>query len=289
MAGSESKKAVDNNVKVEKKDLRSLFFRSNAIQSAFNFERMQGLGFIWALLPLLTKLYKNKEERIKAYKRHSGYFNTHPWLGGVIFGIVASMEERKARGEQMDEENIQAVKGALMGPLAGLGDSMFFSTFRPIVAGILASLILGASISDPSIIISPVNIIFPILFVIIINAVHFGAQWWGVHNGYKRADQFLENIGGMQVQRWMEAATILGLLVVGALVASALAITTPLTYTVQEASVSLQGMFDRILPKLLPLAATLTVYAFVRKGKSATAVMIGIVVVGFVLGVLGVL
>ncbi len=264
--------------KIEKKDLRRLFFRSNGIQSAFNFERMQGLGFIWGMLPLINKLYKNKEDRVEAYKRHSGYFNTHPWLGGIIFGIVASMEERKARGEEMDEENIQAVKGALMGPLAGLGDSMFFGTFRPIVAGICASLILGG-----------VGLVAPILFILVINAVHFGVQWWGVHSGYKRADKFLENLGGMQIQRWMEAATILGLLVVGALVASVLNITTPLTYTQGEASVALQGMFDKILPRLLPLAATLGVFAFLRKGKSATIVMIGIVVVGFVLGLFGIL
>ena len=263
--------------KIEKKDLRRLFFRSNAIQSAFNFERMQGLGFIWGMLPLINKLYKRKEDRVEAYKRHSGYFNTHPWLGGVIFGIVASMEERKAQGEEVDVENIQAVKGALMGPLAGLGDSLFFSTYRPILAGICASLALGGSA------------IAPILFVLLINIVHFGVQWWGVHNGYALADKFLEKLEGMQIQKWMEAAAILGLMVVGALVATALNLTTPLTYTVGDASVVLQDMFDKILPKLLPLGATLAVYAFVRKGKNALFVMLGIIIVGFVLGMLGIL
>lgn len=274
---SEEMNTVATANQIEKKDLRRLFFRSNAIQSAFNFERMQGLGFIWALIPLLNKLYKNKEDRIEAYKRHSGYFNTHPWMGGIIFGIVASMEERKAKGEEVDEENIQAVKGALMGPLAGLGDSLFFSTYRPIVAGICASLALSGSE------------IAPILFVLLINVVHFGAQWWGVHKGYFLADQFLEKMEGMQIQKWMEAATILGLLVVGALVATTLNIATPLAYTVGGASVALQGMFNTILPKMLPLCATLGVFAFIRKGKSTTVVMLGIIVVGFVLGVLGIL
>ncbi len=263
--------------KIDKKELNRLFLRSNAIQSAFNFERMQGLGFIWGILPLLNKLYPDKEDRVAAYKRHSGYFNTHPWLVGIIFGIVASMEERKAQGEEMDEENIQAVKGALMGPLAGLGDSLFFSTYRPIVAGICASLALsGVSFA-------------PILFVVLINVVHFGAQWWGVHNGYKLADRFLEELEGMQIQKWMEAATILGLLVVGALVATAMNLTTPLTYVVGDAQVVLQDMFNKILPRMLPLAATLSVYAFVRKGKNAMSVMLGIIVVGFVLGFFGIL
>ena len=165
-----------NEVHLDKKDLKRLFWRSNGVQSAFNFERMQGLGFCWGMLPVIDKLYKNKEDRVAAYKRHSGYFNTHPWMGGIIYGIVAAMEERKANGEEVDEDNIQAVKGALMGPLAGMGDSIFFSTFRPIVAGICASLALsGVSIA-------------PLLFLIIINLVHFGVQWWGVRRGRSRRD-----------------------------------------------------------------------------------------------------
>jgi mannose/fructose/sorbose-specific phosphotransferase system IID component len=274
---SEKTNAVAITNKIEKKDLRRLFFRSNGIQSAFSLERMQGLGFVWALTPLINKLYKNKADRVAAYKRHSGYFNTNPWASGAIFGIVASMEERKAQGEEVDEENIQAVKGALMGPLAGLADSLFFSTYRPILAGICASLALSGSW------------IAPILFVLMINIVHFGAQWWGVHKGYTMADQFLEKMEGMQIQKWMEAATILGLLVVGALVATTLNIATPLTYQVGNASVALQGMFNTILPKVLPLGATLGIFVFLRKGKSTMIVMLGIIVVAFVLGMFGIL
>ena len=279
---SENTTKVATNEKLNKRDLRRLFFRSNGIQSCFNFERMQGLGFIWALIPLINKLYKNKEDRVAAFKRHSGYFNTHPWLVGIIFGIVASMEERKARGEDVEEENIQAVKGALMGPLAGIGDSMFFGTFRPIVAGICASLVLGGA-----------GMIVPLAFVLIINFVHFGSQWWGVHKGYSLSERFLEKLESMQIKRWMEGATILGLLVVGALVATWLNIRTPLEYSVGEgdaiATVALQGMFDRILPRILPLAATLSVFALLRKRVSATFVMLGIVVVGFLLGLFGIL
>ena len=274
--------------KIDKGDLKRLFFRSNAIQSGFNFERMQGLGFIWALLPLLKKLYKSKEDRIEAFERHSGYFNTHPWLVGIIFGVVASMEERKANTGEVEVENIQAVKGALMGPLAGLGDSLFFSTYRPILAGICASLMLsGISGGGGG------SILIPLVFVILLNAVHFGAQWWGVHAGYRRADKFLEQLGGMKIQRWMEAATILGLIVVGALVATNLGIATKLSYTVGEGEnvvvTSIQSMFDRILPKMLPLGATLGVFAILRKGKNPTIVMAGIVVIAFVLGLLGVI
>lgn len=134
-------------VTLTKKDLNKLFIRSNAIQSAFNFERQQALGFEWAMIPVINKLYPTKEERIAGYKRHIGYFNSHPWTCGPIFGIVASMEEKMANGDEISEENIQAVKGALMGPLAGIGDSLLWSTLRPITAGICASLALRATAS----------------------------------------------------------------------------------------------------------------------------------------------
>ncbi len=268
--------AVQKN-KLEKKDLNRLFIRSNAIQSAFNFERMQAMGFEYAMLPIINKLYKNKEDRIEAYQRHLTYFNTHPWDCGIIFGVVASMEERKANGEDISGDDIQAIKGALMGPLAGLGDSLFWGAFRPIVAGICASLALAG------------NGFAPLLFVIVINAVHFFAQWWGVNNGYKFADNFMSKMEQLNIKIWMEAASILGLFVVGGLTATWLNVTTPLVYTVGEASVELQATFDAILPKLLPLLITLGVFGILRKGKSATWVMFALIIVGFVLGFFGIL
>lgn len=264
-------------VTLTKKDLTKLFIRSNAVQSAFNFERQQALGFEWAMIPIINKLYSNKEERIAAYKRHIGYFNSHPWTCGPIFGIVASMEENMANGGDITEENIQAVKGALMGPLAGIGDSLIWSTLRPITAGICASLALSG------------NGFAPLLFVIILNTVHFGMQYWGVRKGYHLADQFMDKMESMQVKVWMEAATILGLFVVGGLSATWLNVSTKMTYSVGDAVISLQSTLDAILPRLLPLICTLAVFGLLRKGKSTTWVMFAIVIVGLVLGFFGIL
>lgn len=268
---------TENKIKLEKKDITRLFIRSNAIQSAFNFERMQAMGFAYGMIPIINKLYKKKEDRVEAYQRHLGYFNSHPWDCGVIFGVIASMEERKANGEEVSEDNITAVKGALMGPLAGIGDSLFWGAFRPIVAGVCASLALsGYGFA-------------PLIFVLVINAVHFFSQWWGVKNGYQFADTFMQKMESLNVKVWMEAASILGLFVVGGLAATWLGVKTPLVYTVGEATVSLQTVFDNIFPKLLPLFATLGVFGLLRKGKSATWVMFAIIVVGFVLGFFGIL
>lgn len=264
-------------IALTKKDLTKLFIRSNAVQSAFNFERQQALGFEWAMIPIINKLYPTKEERIAGYKRHIGYFNSHPWTCGPIFGIVASMEEKMANGEGISEENIQAVKGALMGPLAGIGDSLLWSTLRPITAGICASLALSG------------NGIAPLIFVVVLNVIHFGMMYCGVHMGYNFADQFMDKMESMQIKVWMEAATILGLFVVGGLTATWLNVSTKLSYSVGDAAISLQTTLDSILPKMLPLVCTLAVFGLLRKGKSTTWVMFAIVIVGLILGFFGIM
>lgn len=260
-------------VKVLPSDLRQLFWRSFAIQSAFNYERMQNLGFAFTMLPLINKLYKKKEDRAAAYKRHLSFFNTHPWTVTPILGMVASMEERMAAGETaVDEEGIQAVKGGLMGPLAGIGDSLFFSTLRPIIAGVAVTLALTG------------NFFAPILFIVGVNVIHFWVRWAGVQYGYSLGDRFLEEMENIQIRRWMEGAAIVGLMVVGALVATWLNVSTPMVYTMQKAAVPVQKMLDGIMPKLLPLIATLLVFRFLRKRKSPTIILVALVVVGLVGG-----
>lgn len=273
MAVPAVKEAQNNVKKVTSGDLRQLFWRSFALQSAFNYERMQGLGFGWSLIPLIKKLYPNKDDQAQGYKRHLAFFNTHPWTVGPILGMVASMEERKAAGDTaVDEDGIQAIKGGLMGPLAGIGDSLFFSTLRPIIAGVAVTLALTG------------NFLAPFLFVLGINAIHFWVRWAGLQYGYKLGDRFLDEMEGIQVQKWMEGAAIVGLMVLGALVANWLNVSTPMVYTMQKSTVSVQKMLDGILPKALPLLATWLVFKYVRKGKSATIVMIALVLVGLVGG-----
>ncbi|MGE5673535.1 MAG: PTS system mannose/fructose/sorbose family transporter subunit IID [Mycobacterium leprae] len=263
---------------ITRADLRTLFYRSFALQGSFNYERMQGLGFAWALLPLIKKLYSTKEERAAALKRHLAFFNTHPWTAGPIFGMVASMEERMASGDGVvDEEGIQAIKGGLMGPLAGIGDSLFFSTLRPIIAGIAVTLALTG------------NFLAPLLFVVGLNAIHIWVAWAGLDYGYKLGDRFLEQMESMQIQKVMEGAAIVGLMVLGALVATWLNVQTPMVYTMQKASIPVQKMLDGILPKMLPLAITLLVFRYVRKGKSATIVLLALVLLGLVGGYLNIL
>ena len=260
------------------RDIRRIFFRSFAIQSAFSFDRMQAMGFTWALTPYLKKVYKDNPEGLKeALKRHLVFFNTFPWIPGPIMAITADMEGRKARGEDIDEQAIQGLKSGMMGPLAGIGDSMFHGTLRPVVGGIAAALALQG------------NALAPIIFFVTVNVVHVYIRWISVKKGFELGERALGLLSSGAFRRVMEGAAIAGLMAVGALVGTWLNVTTPLTYQAQEATVSVQEMLDQIMPKLLPLALTMLIFWLIRRGMKTTPVMLWMILGGLVLGALGIL
>lgn len=263
--------------KVTKKDLRKIFWRSFGIQGAYSFERMAGFGFVFGMTPLINKLYSKKEERAAALKRHSEFFNSHSWLTSFIMGITASMEERNANSEDDSSDSISAIKGGLMGPLAGIGDSVFWGTLRPICAGIAISLAKAG------------NSLAPIIFILLANSVHIFTRYKGVFLGYEMADNFMDKMQGMQIKKWMKIATILGLMVVGALVGSWLNVTTPFVYTVGKSSIKIQGMLDGILPKMIPLIITLIIFKFIRMRKNVNVIMFSMVIISFLFGLLGII
>ncbi len=261
-----------------KKDIKTIYFRSFALQSAFSFDRMQAIGFTWILMPFLKKIYKNNFEGYKAaLKRHLLFFNTHPWLCGPILALTANMEAKKASGEEIDEQTIQGVKSGLMGPLAAMGDSMFHGTLRPLVGGICASLALQK------------NPIAPLIFFVVVNAVHVYVSWATLDSTYRLGESAITRLAGNGYKRIMDIACITGLMSVGALTATWLNISTPLAYTVGKSIVSIQSMVDGIMPGLLPLLTMLIVYYFVRKGSKTTNLMLGIIGVAFALGAVGVI
>lgn len=263
--------------KVTKKDLRKIFWRSFCIQGAYSFERYAGFGFLFGMLPLMNKLYPDQEERAVALKRHSEFFNSHSWFTSFIMGIVASMEEKKVNTGEGSDEAISAIKSGLMGPLAGIGDSLFWGVLRPISAGIAVSLAMVG------------NIFAPLIFLIPANIIHVVIRYKGVFFGYNMADNFMESIESFQIQKWMKVASILGLMVVGALVGSWLNISTPLSYTIEESTIELQSMLDGIVPKIIPLTVTLILFYFIRKGKSTNWIMLILVIVSFILGMFGII
>lgn len=264
-----------------KEVFKKTFWRTFPLQACFCYERMQNVGFAYQMVSALKKLYPDKEEASKALKRHLAIFNTTPCVVPFITGASIAMEEKfkKARenGEECDEESINAVKTALMGPLAGIGDSFFWGTLRIIAAGIGASLAAQGSILGA------------VLFFLMYNIPQLFVRYQGLKLGYKSGVSFLENMSqGGVIALLTEVAKILGLVVVGSMCASMVALSTPLVISMDGADVVIQDIFNSILPNILPLGLTFVIYKLLQKGIKTTTVLWGIILFGIAGSVVGI-
>ena len=236
-----------------KKDINRVAWRSMLLQASFNYERMQASGWLYGLLPALKKIHTNKRDLARAMKGHMGFFNTHPFL--VTF----------------DVNSIQSTKIAVGAPLGGIGDAMFWLTLLPICGGIGASLALQGSILGA------------VVFIVLFNVVHLGLRFGLAHYAYRMGVAAIPLIKA-NTKKVGHAASIVGMTVIGALVATYVRLNTTLEIKAGDAVVKLQtDVIDKLMPAFLPLVYTLTMYWLVRRGWSPLR-LIGITVV---LGVVG--
>ena len=196
----------ENKVTLDKKIRRSVMWRSMFLQGSWNYERMQNGGWAYSLIPALKKLYPSGEEAKEALKRHLEFFNTHPYVAAPIIGVTLALEEERANGADIDDAAIQGVKVGMMGPLAGIGDPVFWFKVRPIVGAIAASLATGGSI------------IAPLFFFIVWNAIRIAFLWYTQEFGYKSGSAITKDLGGGLLQTVTKGASILGMFVLGVLI-----------------------------------------------------------------------
>ncbi len=264
--------------KLGKSDIRGLFFRSLALEANFNFETWQNTGFAFAIIPALKRLYQTKEQMAAALKRHLQFFNTSPYGSTLIIGITAAMEEQNSNDPDFDEESINSVKLGLMGPLAGVFDSLFWGTFKVIAAGVGASLAIKG------------NILGPVLFLLIFNVPHLLLRYQLTFIGYNAGTRFLQNLAKNDVMdKLTKGAAILGLMVVGAMPATLMVITTPLSIGTAKSGAPVQGILDQVIPSAIPLGITFLVFYFVKKSVKTTWLLLGLLVLGFLGSMLHVL
>jgi N-acetylgalactosamine PTS system EIID component len=250
---------------VTSSDLASMVWRSLLLQASFNYERMQACGWLYGILPVLKKIHTNRADLSKSMKMHLEFFNTHPFLVNFIMGLVIAMEENKK-----DQNTIRAIKVATMGPLGGIGDALCWLTLLPITAGLGASMSMGP---DP-------NPAGPIIFLVLFNIVHFGLRFslmrYGYYTGVKAIVTMKE-----QTKKISHAASIIGLTVVGGLIASMIKLKLAWVIVVGQASIALQDkVFDAIMPNMLPLAYTLLMYYLLKKSYSPVKLILFTIVVG---------
>jgi PTS system mannose-specific IID component len=262
--------ALSPKTALSKKEIRGLFFRSLALEANFNFETCQNTGFAFSLIPVLKKIYKTKESMALALKRHLQFFNTSPYGSTLILGIAAAMEEQNGNSSEFDATSISAVKSGLMGPLAGIFDSLFWGTLKVIAAGVGTSLALKGNMAGP------------ILFILIFNVPHLWLRYQLTFIGYTQGNKFLQKIAGSNVMdRLTSGAAIVGLMVVGAMPALLMSIKTPLKIG-SDADIPLQGILDQIVPGILPLALTFLTFYFVKRNVKTTYLLLGLLALGFV-------
>ena len=292
-------------IQLSKSDRQKVWWRSQFLQGSWNYERMQNLGWAYSLIPAIKKLYTKKEDQAAALERHLEFFNTHPYVAAPIMGVTLALEEERANGTEIDDAAIQGVKIGMMGPLAGIGDPVFWFTVRPILGA------LGTSLAASG------NIIGPLLFFFGWNAIRMAFLWYTQEFGYRAGSEITKDMSGGILQDITKGASILGMFIIGVLVKQwvnigfkialpSTTLTDPKAYVeIPDGSVTgeklveilnrapginlgpvkhntLQGQLDSLIPGLLGLLLTFLCMWLLKKKVSPIIIIVALFIVGIV-------
>ncbi len=290
-------------IQLSVKDRKAICWRSTFLQASWNFERMQNLGWAYTMVPAIKKLYTKKEDQIAALKRHMEFFNTHPYVAAPIVGVTLALEEERANGAEIDDTAIQGVKIGMMGPLAGIGDPVFWFTVRPILGA------LGASLAQSG------NIMGPIIFFLGWNAIRMAFLWYTQEFGYKAGSEITKDMSGGILQDITKGASILGMFILAVLVQRWVSITFAVNLPAKQLSEgayivfpegtvtgaelkgilgqalsglsleptqaqTLQGQLDSLIPGLMGLLLTFLCMHLLKKKVTPITMIIGLFIVG---------
>ena len=267
--------------KEDRKILNSVFWRSFTIFAgrAGGQVRQHAAGFIYCLLPALDKYYKDDSEgRKKALMRHTMFYNITQNVGTFCMGLVAAMEKENSEDPNFDPHSIVAIKTALMGPLSGIGDSIFWGVLRVIAAGIGINLALQGSILGP------------ILFLLIYNIPSILCRYYMTYAGFTLGSKFISEINKNGLMNILtKGASILGLIMVGGMTASTVTFSSTLNITVSGGDpILIQTYLDSIFKGLVPLSLTLGCLYLLKKRVNVNIIMFGVMGLAILLSVLGI-
>lgn len=301
-------------ITLSKKDRMDVCWRHQFLQGSWNYERMQNGGWCYSIIPAIKRLYKTEEDRAAALKRHLEFYNTHPYVSAPVMGVTLALEEERANGMPVDDQTVQGVKVGMMGPLAGVGDPVFWFTVRPILGALGASLALSGSI------------VGPLLFFVVWNIIRIAFLWYTQEFGYKVGTSIAKDMSGGLLGKVTEGASILGMFIIGALVQRWVSISfTPVVSQVTQSKgayiewdklpkgaagikealsqynslggnglnqvkvTTLQQNLDQLIPGLAALLLTLLCCYLLKKKVSPIVIIIALFVVGIVARVIGIM
>jgi len=262
------------------KKLREIFWGAWCMQTNWNYERQMNTAYMYGMSHCIDRLYPNPDEiekKKEAYRRHLEFFNITPQCASLTLGISEAMEEEYAANpDTFDPTVINSVKVALMGPLSGIGDSLFQGTIRIIAMSVGISLAQQGSIAGP------------ILAILISLGTSAPITWYLGKLGYTKGQDFVKQMAASNLmEKVMFVCSIAGLFVIGGMSASLASLTTPLKF---GDTLVLQKILDGILPMAIPLAMTWIMYGIIKSGKIKPMwVILGCFVAGIVLNYFGIL
>ena len=264
------------------KDVTNLVVRWNFYCECSNsFARLQSLAFCAAFIPVLKKLYGHDQEEFSAaLTRHLMFFNTEGIWGSIIHGIVLAMEEQRALGAPIPTEAITGIKAGLMGPFAGIGDTIDWSTLRPLLIALVLPLAENGSF------------LAPIIYGILLGGITFAENMFFVKTGYRMGTQAaLSVLEGGAINKFISCASVLGMFMMGGLSASMVKVYTSAQIPTGEDTVmAIQGdILDAVAPGLLTLFAVLMTYRYLRSGHSMMKATFWLLGIGLVLGAVGII
>lgn len=266
--------------KVSKKALQTSFWRwwyGNL--TCFSQEHMQTFGYMWSMLAVIKDLYSSKEDQAKALESYYPFFNTEPQIGSIVVGITAGLEEARANGAAgIDDEMINGIRAGLMGPLAGIGDSLIVGTYIPILLGIALGFAQGGSVLGP------------LFYIFVWNATSIWFQYFIYFKGYSLGGSAVEVLVGEKATAFRESVITMGQVIVGAMAASWVSINAPIKIAENSEgeavllSDKLNGAYPGVLTCLFVLFAW---WLMAKKNISPLKVLLLYVVIGFVGSVIG--
>ena len=245
-------------IQLTKKDRLSVAWRHQFLQGSWNYERMQNGGWCYSIIPAIKKLSKDPQDRADALKRHLEFYNTHPYVSAPVMGVTLALEEERANGAEINNQAIQGVKVGMMGPLAWVGDPVFWFTLRPILGALGASLALGGSI------------VGPLLFFFAWNIIRMAFIWYTQEFGYKVGTSIAKDLSGGLLGKIQYAS-------LGANGLDKIKVTT------------LQQNLDQLIPGLAALLLTLLCCWLLKKKVSPIVIIVALFIVGILARLAGIM
>lgn len=261
-------KLYDGISKDELKLLKQIEGRSQHYALVYSYSRLCANSVPYALYPYINWLYPNpedKEKKIAALKRGLAFWNMTPEFSPFCFALFASMEKEVKENPNFDVSTIDAIKASIQGPLSGIGDSIFWVTWRIIVTGIALQFSLQGSV------------VGPILFFLVYNSLNYATRHVGTYIGYKMGTSFLNKAyeSGL-INVITKTAAIIGLIMVGGMAASQISIPIALTFSMNGAEQSVYEIFNSILPGLLELLFTIGILQLIKKKVNVIYIILAV-------------